>query len=124
MVARLVPELALASAPLRHLVAAVGSANTGAASAGLGSIPLTQSGLPGAATAVGFVGGFRFWALLACLVGLLLAAIAAALGSHSDNPRLAGKGRTGLVVSGLGALFVGAGPYLVNWFFSAGTAVH
>lgn len=126
MVIHLASDVALAVAPLRHLVAAASETGTSGSSGagGLGSIPLTQAGLPAASTAVGFVGGLRFWALLGCLAGLLLAAIAMALGHHSENPRLAGRGRSGLIVSGLGALAVGSGPYLINWFFTAGTAVH
>ncbi len=128
MVIHLASDVAAAVAPLRHLVAAVastaGTTGSSGAGGGLGSIPLTESGLPGASTAVGFVGGLRFWALLGCLVGLLLAAIAAALGAHGDNPRLAGKGRSGLIIAGASALLVGAGPFLINWAFTSGGGVH
>jgi hypothetical protein len=93
------------------------------AGSGLGSVPLSQSGLPGASTALGFIGGLRWFVLAAALAGLLISAIVWGISAHSNNSRGAGGGRTGVLVALFVALLAGAGPYLVNFFFGAGGAV-
>jgi hypothetical protein len=58
------------------------------------------------------------------LVGLVIGAAAWALGSHGQNYQQSFVGRRAVLISGLAALLIGAGPGLVNFFFNAGSGVH
>ncbi len=80
--------------------------------------------LPGGDVLQRLTDGFGGWALVAALIGLVLGAAAWALGSHSQNYQQSFVGRRTVLVSGLAALLVGAGPGLVNFFFHAGSGVH
>ena len=80
--------------------------------------------LPGGDVLQRLTNGIGGWALVAALVGLLIGAAAWALGSHSQNYQQAFSGRRTVLVSGLAALLIGAGPGLINFFFHAGTGVH
>jgi len=92
----------------------------------LADVTLTPSvgNLPGGAELQKLTDGLGGWALVAALVGLVVGAAAWALGSHSQNFHQSFTGRRTVLVSGLAALLIGAGPGLVNFFFHAGTAVH
>jgi len=68
--------------------------------------------------------GLGGWALALSLVGLLIGAAAWALGSHGQNYQQTFVGRRAVLISGLAALLVGAGPAIVNFFFKAGQGVH
>jgi hypothetical protein len=57
------------------------------------------SGLPGISEAENIVGALLTFGLIAALAGLIIAAIVWALGSHSANPHLASRGKTGVLVS-------------------------
>lgn len=80
--------------------------------------------LPGAQVLQKLTDGLGGWALVASLVGLVIGAAAWALGAHSQNYHQSYSGRRTVLVSGLAALLIGAGPGLVNFFFHAGTGVH
>jgi hypothetical protein len=79
--------------------------------------------LPGGHVLQGLVNGIGGWALALALVGLVVGAAAWALGSHGQNYQQAYVGRRAVLVSGLAALLIGAGPALVNFFFHAGQGV-
>ena len=64
------------------------------------------------------------WALVASLVGLVVGAAAWALGVHSQNFQQSLVGRRAVLVSGLAALLIGAGPAIINFFYGAGLKVH
>ncbi len=81
-------------------------------------------GLPGGSVLQGLTNGLGAWALVATLVGLVVGAGLWALGAHAQNYQQSFVGRRTVLVSGLAALLVGAGPGLVNFFFNAGTKVH
>ena len=70
------------------------------------------------------INGLGGWALALALIGLVIGAAAWALGSHSQNYHQTYVGRRAVLVSGLAALLIGAGPAIVNFFFHAGTGVH
>ena len=80
--------------------------------------------LPGSSTLQSITNGIAWWALLASLAGLVIGAAAWALGSHSNNYQHASSGRRAVLVSGAAALLIGAAPVILNFFFSAGQALH
>jgi hypothetical protein len=67
------------------------------------------------------VGALLTIALIAALAGLAIAAAAWAIGSHSANPVLAARGKTGVLVSFAAAMLTGGSVALINFFASAGT---
>ncbi len=80
--------------------------------------------LPGGQLLQSLINGIGGWALAMALVGLVIGAAAWALGSHGQNYHQTYVGRRAVLVSGLAALLIGAGPAIVNFFFHAGTGVH
>jgi hypothetical protein len=81
------------------------------------------TGLPGAGEAERIVGALLTFGLIASVAGIALAAITWALGSHSANPHLAGRGKTGVIVACAAALLVGGADVLVNFFAGAGASL-
>jgi hypothetical protein len=59
-------------------------------------------------------------ALILALIGILVGAAVWALGSHSQNFHQSVSGRKAVLVSGLAALVIGAGPALITFCFNAG----
>jgi MFS family permease len=94
----------------------------------LGTVGVTAqpdtSALPGGAELQKLMNGLDGWALTLSLVGLLIGAAAWALGSHGQNYQQSFVGRRAVLISGLAALLIGAGPAIVNFFFQAGQGVH
>lgn len=84
------------------------------------SMSPSLSDLPGSKVLQSLVDGIGAWALVLCLVGVLVGAATWALGSHSQNFQHSYAGRKAVVVSALAALAIGAAPAMVNFFFSAG----
>ena len=82
------------------------------------------SQLPGGAQLQSLMDGLQFWALALALVGLVIGAAAWALGSHGQNYQQTFVGRRAVLISGLAALLIGAGPGIVNFFYNAGSGVH
>ncbi len=82
------------------------------------------SALPGGQVLQHLMNGIGGWALALSLVGLLVGAAAWALGSHGQNYQQTYVGRRAVLISGLAALLIGAGPAIVNFFFSTGQSVH
>jgi hypothetical protein len=80
--------------------------------------------LPGGQVLQNLMNGLGGWALALSLVGLLIGAAAWALGSHGQNYQQTYVGRRAVLISGLAALLIGAGPAIVNFFFAAGQGVH
>ncbi len=80
--------------------------------------------LPGSNVLQQLMNGLGAWALALALVGLLVGAAAWALGSHGQNYQQSYVGRRAVLISGLAALLIGAGPAIVNFFFRAGQGVH
>ena len=79
--------------------------------------------LPGSSVLQSLTNGIGAWALVAALIGLVIGAAAWALGAHSNNFQQSYVGRRTVLVSGLAALVIGAGPGIINFFFHAGLSV-
>jgi Family of unknown function (DUF6112) len=82
------------------------------------------SQLPGGQILQNLMNGLQFWALALALVGLVIGAAAWALGSHGQNYQQSFVGRRAVLISGLAALLIGAGPGIVTFFYNAGSGVH
>jgi hypothetical protein len=80
--------------------------------------------LPGGAALQSLANGVAGWALIASLVALVLGAALWAFGSHSQNYHQSSAGRRAVLTSLLAAVLIGAAPYLINFFFKTGLAVH
>jgi hypothetical protein len=80
--------------------------------------------LPGGQVLQNLMNGLDSWALALALVGLVIGAAAWALGSHGQNYQQTFVGRRAVLISGLAALLIGAGPGIVSFFFNAGSGVH
>jgi Family of unknown function (DUF6112) len=78
------------------------------------------SGLPGISELDNIVGALLTIALVASLAGLAISAIVWAVGNHSVNPSLAGRGKTGVLVAFIAAALTGGAVTLINFFSAAG----
>ena len=87
------------------------------------NISPNTNGLPGTGEAEKIVGALLTFGLIAAVAGIALAAITWAMGSHSANPHLAGRGKTGVVVACAAALLVGGADILVGFFANAGASL-
>jgi hypothetical protein len=84
------------------------------------NIQPNRTGLPGIASLETIVGALLTFGLVAAVAGIAISAIAWAIGSHSGNPHVAGKGKSGVLVA-LGAAFlIGGATFLVNFFNTQG----
>ena len=79
--------------------------------------------LPGGNVIQQLLDGLAGWALFGSLAALLLSAIVWALGANGGNYHAASKGKTGVLVSAMCALLVGAAPALINFFNQLGMKV-
>jgi hypothetical protein len=82
-----------------------------------------DNGLPGVSEARKIVGALLTFGLIAAVAGVAISAIGWALGSHSANPHLAGRGRTGVVVAAIAALLIGGADLIVKFFQAAGSTI-
>lgn len=82
-----------------------------------------SGGLPGGAELQTLVNGAGWWALAAALVAMVIGAAAWALGAHAHNYQQTIAGRRAVLVSGVAALVIGAGPAIVSFFYTAGQSV-
>jgi len=92
--------------------------------AGVVTMSPDPSQLPGGQILQNLMNGLQFWALALALVGLVIGAAAWALGSHGQNYQQTFVGRRAVLISGLAALLIGAGPGIVSFFYNAGSGVH
>lgn len=67
--------------------------------AGAVNISPNSNGLPGIAELQNIVGALLTIGLIAALAGLAISASVWAIGNHSANPVLSGRGKTGVLVS-------------------------
>lgn len=81
------------------------------------------SGLPGISELENIVGALLTIGLIASLAGLAIAAAAWAMGSHSANPVLAGRGKVGVIVAFVAAALTGGAVTLINFFAHAGASL-
>ena len=78
------------------------------------------TGLPGISELQNIVGALLTLGLIAALAGLALSSIVWAVGNHSSNPVLAGRGKTGVLVAFVAAALVGGAVVLISFFAGAG----
>ena len=79
-----------------------------------------SSGLPGIGELQNIVGALLTIGLIASVAGLAISAIVWAVGSHSTNPVLAGRGKSGVLVACAAAALTGGAVALINFFANAG----
>lgn len=84
------------------------------------SVSPNTSGLPGISELQNIVGALLTIGLIGSLGGLVLSAIVWAIGNHSTNPHLAGRGKTGVLVAFVAAALTGGAVTLINFFAGAG----
>ena len=87
--------------------------------AGVNISPNT-TGLPGLSELQTIVGALLTVGLIASVAGLAVSSIVWAIGSHSANPTLAGRGKTGVLVAFVAAALIGGAVVLINFFAGAG----
>jgi uncharacterized membrane protein YphA (DoxX/SURF4 family) len=81
------------------------------------NIQPNRTGLPGIASLESIVGAlltFGLVAAVAAVAGIAISAIAWAIGSHSGNPHVAIKGKSGVLVALAAAFLIGGATFLVN----------
>jgi Family of unknown function (DUF6112)/Type IV secretion system pilin len=86
-------------------------------------VPPNSTGLPGISTLSNMVGALLTVGLIACVAGLVIAAIVWAIGSHSSNPHLAGRGKSGVLVAFIAAVLIGGANVLVDFFVATGKGI-
>jgi len=102
----------------------VGVTNALAAGGGSGvNISANSSGLPGLTQTETIVGALITLGVIASVGGLALSAVLWALGNHSANPQVAGRGKTGVLVSSSSAVLCGGAMAIVNFFFNIGAQI-
>ena len=82
-----------------------------------------SDGLPGIAQLRTIVGAVMTIGLILSVLALIISAIVWGFGANSSNPHLAGRGKTGVLVSCGAAVICGAAVTLVNFFWNVGQAV-
>ena len=86
----------------------------------LADVSPNTTGLPGISSLSNIVGALLSIGLIACVAGLVIAAIVWAIGSHSSNPGLASRGKTGVLVALVAAILIGGANVLVDFFVTTG----
>ncbi|WP_307815859.1 DUF6112 family protein [Myceligenerans indicum] len=69
------------------------------------------------------VGAMMTVCLICAVLGVIISAIVWALGSNSSNPRMAGRGKTGVLFPLAAAVICGASVAAVNFFWDVGQTV-
>jgi hypothetical protein len=81
------------------------------------------SKLPGGDVLKSLTNGIAGFALIFCLIGLVVSAGLWALGSNSNNYQQTFVGKRGLAVCSVAALLIGAAAAIINFFYGAGQGV-
>jgi hypothetical protein len=89
----------------------------------IADISPNSTGLPGISSLQNIVGALLTVGLIACLAGLVLAAIFWAVGHHSANPSIAARGKAGVLVAVAASILMGGANVLVDFFVHAGGAL-
>ena len=87
------------------------------------SITPNDSGLPGIASLRTIVGAVMTIGLVLSVLALIISAVVWGFGSNSSNPHLAGRGKTGVLVSCAAAVITGASVTLINFFWNVGQRI-
>ena len=98
------------------------SAPTALAAAGV-NISANDNGLPGLSQLQTIVGSLITVAVIAAVAGVLISAVMWAVGNHSANPQIAGRGKSGVMVAAAAAILAGGALAIVNFFFGIGSHI-
>lgn len=79
--------------------------------------------LPGGEVLQNLTDGIAYFALIFCVLGLVVSAGLWVLGSNSNNHQQAVAGRKGVIVCFMAAALIGAAAAFVNFFYGAGQNV-
>jgi hypothetical protein len=94
----------------------------GGGGSGVNITPNT-TGLPGLTQGETIVGSFITVAVICSVLGLALSAIVWSVGNHSANPQVAGRGKSGVLVSAASAILSGGAMAIVNFFYGIGAGI-
>jgi hypothetical protein len=84
------------------------------------SITPNSDGLPGISQGEKLVGAVLTIAVIAAVAGMLMGATVWALGSHSANPQVQSRGKTGVLASIIAAILAGGVLVIINFFYNIG----
>ena len=100
----------------------VASSASAVAAAGV-NITANDNGLPGLGQLQKIVGSLITVAVIAAVAGVLISAVMWAVGNHSANPQIAGRGKSGVMVAAAAAILAGGALAIVNFFFNIGSGI-
>lgn len=92
--------------------------------AAVSGIQPNANGLPGSGVVTSLLSGLQAWALFGSIAAILIGAAMWGLATHTGSAVGVHRGRTALLGGAVGAVIAGAGPAIVDFFFSAGQRVH
>ena len=92
--------------------------------AAVSNIQPNANGLPGSSVVTDLLGGLQAWALFGSIAAVLIGAAIWGIASHSGSAVGVHRGRSAFLGGAIGAVLAGAGPAIVNFFFSTGQRVH
>lgn len=84
------------------------------------SITPNSDGLPGIPQWEKIAGALLTITVIAAIAGFLLSAAVWALGSHSSNPQLQSRGKTGVLAGVIAAILAGGVMVIINFFYNIG----
>ncbi len=82
-----------------------------------------STGLPGIDALRTIVGAVMTVGLILSVLALVVAAVVWGFGSHSSNPHLATRGKTGVLVACGAAIITGGAVAFINFFWNVGQGV-
>jgi hypothetical protein len=82
-----------------------------------------DNGLPGIAALRTIVGAVMTVGLILSVLALIVAAVVWAFGSHSANPHLATRGKSGVLIACGAAVITGAAVAFINFFWHVGQGI-
>ncbi len=82
-----------------------------------------STGLPGINALRTIVGAGMTVGLILAVLALVIAAVVWGFGSHSSNPHLASRGKTGVLVACGAAILTGGAVAFINFFWNVGKGV-
>lgn len=78
-------------------------------------VTINKNGLPGISTLQQIVGSVLYALLILCVLSIGIAGIIWGWGAHSENPNLASRGKTGVVISIIASIIIGSANFFVSW---------
>ncbi|TWE13079.1 DUF6112 family protein [Rudaeicoccus suwonensis] len=87
------------------------------------NISPNSNGLPGISALQTIVGAVMTVGLILSVLALIVAAVAWAFGSHSANPHLATRGKTGVLIACGAAILCGGAVAFINFFWHVGQGI-